>query len=264
MITFGPLYSEQNVQFIIQNVSFNNLNFKKNANILHLKQQTHKPFILQNSNFQNIVGGIILIEPDTVDTKTLPAILNVYNLTVANNDFKDHTFIVLKEHSQLLVSTWTFYKNSATFWGSLISITDDYSVVNISNCNFNNNNGMTGGILYVDGESTINVSNSTFFNNFALTAAISYATNEGSINYINWIFNYNHAVSVGLIDVIGSVIENSIKSSNIYSNEILSVADIIKELEDRTHWRYLWFAADTYIDYLNNNRNLLDLHVSFV
>ena len=262
LITFGPLYSEENVQFIMQNVSFNNLNFKKNSNIIYLIQQTRKPFILQNSNFQNIIGGRLLIEPDTVDIKTLPAILNVYNLTVANNDFKDHTFIVLEQHSQLLVSTWKFYKNSATFWGTLISITDDNSMASIENCNFNNNNGMTGGIFYVAGSSTVNVNNSTFYNNFAVTAAISYATNEGSIIYSNWIFNYNHAVSIGLIEVIGSVVDNSIQSSSIYSNEIVSAADIIKELEDRTHWRYLWFAADTYINYLNDNRNLLDLSVS--
>ena len=262
LIIYGPLYTTEDVQFRMQNVSFTNLDFEGYANMIYLKQQTQNPFILQNSNFQNIIGGRIYVEPDTTDVNTLPATLNILNLTVSNNDFIDYTFINMQQHSQLSVSTWTFYKNSATFWGTLISITDDNSVASIENCNFNNNNGMTGGIFYVAGSSTINVNNSTFYNNFAVTAAISYATDDGSIVYSNWIFNYNHAVSIGLIEVIGSVVENSIQSSGIYSNEIVSAADIIKELEDRTHWRYLWFAADTYINYLNDNRNLLDLSVS--
>ena len=261
LMIFGPLYTTEDVQFVMQNTSFTNLNFEKYGNIIYLKQQTQKPFLLQNSNFQNIIGGRIYVEPDTVDTNTLPAAIDVYNLTVANNDFIDFTFINLQQHSQLTVSTWAFYKNSATFWGTLISITDDNSVANITNCNFNNNNGMTGGILYVDGHSTINVSNSTFYNNFAVSASISYVSNEGSIYFSKCIFNYNHAVSVGLIDIIGSSIESSIESSSIYSNEIVSAADVIKELDDRTHWRYLWFAADTYMTYLNNNRNQLSLTV---
>ena len=94
---------------------------------------------------------------------------------------------------------------------------------------------MTGGILYVDGQSTINVNNSTFYNNFAVSASISYVSNEGSIHFSKCIFNYNHAVSVGLIDIIGSAVESSIESSSIYSNEIVSAADVIKELDDRTH-----------------------------
>ena len=262
LIIYGPLYTTEVVQFSMQNVLFTNLDFEGYANMIYLKQQTQKPFILQNSNFQNIIGGRIYVEPDTTDVNTLPATLNILNLTVSNNDFIDYTFINMQQHSQLSVSTWTFYKNSATFWGTLISITDNNSVASIENCNFNNNNGMTGGIFYVAGSSTINVNNSTFYNNFAVSAAISYATDDGSIVYSNWIFNYNHAVSIGLIEVIGSVVENSIQSSGIYSNEIVSAVDIIKELEDRTHWRYLWFAADTYINYLNDNRNLLDLSVS--
>ena len=263
LMIFGPLYTTEDVQFVMQNTSFTNLNFEKYGNIIYLKQQTQKPFLLQNSNFQNIIGGRIYVEPDTVDTNTLPAAIDVYNLTVANNDFIDFTFINLQQHSQLTVSTWAFYKNSATFWGTLISITDDNSVANITNCNFNNNNGMTGGILYVNGQSTINVNNSTFYNNFAVSASISYVLNQGSTNYLSWVFNYNHAISIGLFSVIESQIENSIQQSSIYLIDIVDVTDIINELEDQTEWRYLWFAANTYINYLNNNRNVLSLSVNF-
>ena len=77
------------IKFTMQNVTFSNLNFSKNANIIYFKQQTLSPFILENSYFENIIGGKILLEPDTSDITTLPATLNVYNLTVANNDFKD-------------------------------------------------------------------------------------------------------------------------------------------------------------------------------
>lgn len=86
-------------------MSFKNLYFKKLANIIHLKQQTLDPFILENSEFIDIIGGHVLVEPLTVSSSSLYSVMYMNNLTVANNDFKDSTFVVLKEHCELQVNT---------------------------------------------------------------------------------------------------------------------------------------------------------------
>ena len=261
LITFGPMYTAQDVDIHMNDVHFKNLNFKKLANIIHLKQQTLDPFVFENSSFTNVIGGHILIEPLTVSTDSLTTVLAMKNVTAANNDFSDSTFIVLKEHCELRITTCNLYRNSATFRGSIISIIDNNSFVNITNCNFNNNNGMIGGLFYVNGKSPIYVYDSTFFNNFAISAPISYTTNQGSIHYVDCNFTYNHALSVGLFDIIDSTFESTLEHSEITDNQIIDKSVTISELEDRTHCVHLCFASDSYFTYLNENRNLLDVVV---
>jgi hypothetical protein len=104
LITFGPMYTEEDVEMHMNHFTFDNLNFEKLANIIHLKQQTLNAFILENSVFENMIGGRILVEPLTVSTDSLLSQLHMENVTVTNNDFKDSTFIVLKEHVDLVIT----------------------------------------------------------------------------------------------------------------------------------------------------------------
>jgi len=135
------------------------------------------------------------------------------------------------------------------------------SQVDISNWKFNNNNGLQGGLFYINGNSPVYVTNSSFFNNFALVAPISYTTNQGSIHFIDWDFIFNHALSVGLFELIDSIVESSIEHWNIHQNQLVDKATIIAELDDRSHCRNLCFASESYYLHLSNHRNLLDFVV---
>ena len=53
LLTFGPLYTEEDVDIHINDILLENLHFTKRANMIHLKQQTLDPFILENSIFRN-------------------------------------------------------------------------------------------------------------------------------------------------------------------------------------------------------------------
>jgi hypothetical protein len=204
-----------------------------------------------------------LVEPITVSTDSVRSKLQLDNVTVSNNDFKDSTFIVLKEHCDLVVNVCSLYRNSGTFRGTVISILDSNSQVNITDWKFNNNNGMIGGLFYVNGNSPIYVYNSSFFSNFAISAPISYITNQGSIHFISWNFTLNRALSVGLFENIDSIVASSLQHCNFYENEIVAAAVITEEIDDRTHWINLWFAAESYFDYLNATRSILDIVVSY-
>ena len=135
------------------------------------------------------------------------------------------------------------------------------SQIDIYNWKFNNNNGLQGGLFYINGNSPVYVTNSSFFNNFAVVASISYTTNQGSIHFIGWDFIFNHALSVGLFELIDSIVESSIEHWNIHQNQLVDKATIIAELDDRSHCRNLCFASESYYLHLSNNRNLLDFVV---
>jgi hypothetical protein len=53
VVVFGPMYTEEDVEIRLNHFTFDNLNFERLANIIHLKQQTLNPFIVENTVFQN-------------------------------------------------------------------------------------------------------------------------------------------------------------------------------------------------------------------
>ena len=70
-------------------------------------------------------------------------------------------------------------KNSGYFRGTLISIINSNSHAEVINCDFDHNNGVTGGLFYVYTQSVIDVTNSTMFGNFAVSASIAYVNSDG-------------------------------------------------------------------------------------
>jgi len=107
---FGPVYTEDDVDIHFENWLFDNLEFTYLANLIHVKQQTLDPLVIKNWIFSNIIGGHILVEPLTISSSSVYAQLYMYNVSIFENDFKDSTFVVLKEHSKLVVEIWDFYK----------------------------------------------------------------------------------------------------------------------------------------------------------
>lgn len=48
MITFGPMYSDEDVNFRMKNVFFDNLNFINGANLIQVYQQTRYPLLIDS------------------------------------------------------------------------------------------------------------------------------------------------------------------------------------------------------------------------
>ena len=123
-------------------------------------------------------------------------------------------------------------KNSAYFIGSIVSITGIYSTAQFENCNFNNNNGIQGGLFYVSRRSSITVINSSIFNNFSVLAPVAYIGSNGSIKIYNCDLSRNIAVTVGLIETVDTIEESLISNSTIISNSLVDKSIILEELDD--------------------------------
>ena len=48
----------------------------------------------------------------------------------------------------------------------------------------------------------------------------------------------------------------------IYDNKIVSNQEIFNDLTNDSEWKYLWFASDTYTNYLIDNSYLFSTDVS--
>ena len=152
-------------------------------------------------------------------------------------------------------------RNSGYFYGTIASILGDDSIAYFSNCNFNNNNGVYGGLFYVVAKSSISLSNWLLFSNFAVNAAIAYIENLGSISIDNWDISYNMAMQAGLVQVTDTINPTIISNSRIYSNLVVSYNTTIKDIQDPNVWINLWFASDGYVNYLIEHKSVLNVTV---
>ena len=186
LITIGPIFTESEFNIIMNNMTFSNLNFINLANILQVNVQAKNPFIIDSWSFTNIYGGSILLHPATTISGINKVNLVIRNITVSGNDFGTSTLFILNNFSILNVTNWTMRRNSGYLYGTIASILGEDSIAYFSNCNFNNNNGVYGGLFYVVAKSSISLSNWLLFSNFAVDAAIAYIENLGSISIENW------------------------------------------------------------------------------
>ena len=261
LITIGPIFTKSEFNIIMNNMTFSNLNFINLANILQVNVQAKNPFVIDSWSFTNIYGGSILLHPATTTSGISKVNLVIRNITVSDNDFATSTLFILNNFSILNVTNWTMRRNSGYLYGTIASILRDDSIAYFSNCNFNNNNGVYGGLFYVVAKSSISLSNWLLFSNFAVDAAIAYIENLGSISIDNWDISYNMAMQSGLIQVTDTISPTIISNSRIYSNLVVSYNTTIKDIQDPNVWINLWFASNGYIKYLIEHKNILNVTV---
>ena len=258
LIVFGPILTGAKLSIIMRSVIFNNLNFINLASMIHINVQTAVPFVIENCSFTNIYGGSILLEPVSTSSGTNKVSLKISNITVNDNDFSTKTLFVLQKYWTLSVADWTMKRNSGYFYGTIVSILGDDSTANFTNCNFNNNNGVNGGLFYVSSSSTVYLLNWLLFSNFAVNAAVAYVENLGNININNWDISFNIALLTGIIQVVDTTVPISILSSKIYSNRIVTYNTTVTEIENPNIWINLWFASNGFINFLLENKNVLE------
>lgn len=125
-------------------------------------------------------------------------------------------------------------RNSGYFRGTIVSILGRDSTATFNSCNFNNNNGINGGVFYVTDKSRINVYNSIVFNNFAVKASIAYVENQGVINIINSTITKNSAYTITLIELVDTIESSIFSNTVIEENTVISRDKLIQDLDDST------------------------------
>jgi hypothetical protein len=82
MMTFGPLFTRQDVEFSVKDSLFENLRFTNGASLIHVYLQGPNDFILESVVFENIFGGYIKLDPLTTVDGSFPTNIYANNLTV--------------------------------------------------------------------------------------------------------------------------------------------------------------------------------------
>ena len=262
IISFGPFISNEDVDFIMQYILIEEVICLSGSRLIWLNMQTKYSLKLYHSIFQNNIGGYLTLNPPSIKSSLPKARMEVENVTVYNNDVQFSTFFILDSYCELTIMTCTINKNSGNSFGSVLKIDGDNSSVAITNCIFNNNNAIQGGLFYITRKSVLSVFDSMFFSNFALTASIAYVTNQGSILFDSCNFSRNLAISVGLVEIQDTANLNIVRNSTIQINNIVSKSVVQQDINDSEICIHLCSAADSYIQTLITEQSLFDSSVS--
>ena len=258
LINLGPILTGAQLGISMKNIMFNNLKFVNLANMIHIHAQSGIPFTITNWSFTNTYGGSIFLEPVSTLSSTNKVSLIINNITVTDNDFSTKTFFILQKYWTLQVSDWSMKRNSGYFYGTIASILGKDSSATFTNCNFNNNNGINGGLFYITTRSTIYLSNCLLFSNFAVNAAVAYVENLGTLSIDNWTISYNMAILTGVVQVVDTADPLVISNTQIYKNTIVTYNTTATEVDNPNIWINLCFASDGYIAYLKNNKKVMN------
>lgn len=232
LITFGPLITDQDIQISMKYLTFRDIYMYKTGNLIQFSIQMPNPIIIDSCIFENNFGALINLVTTSTAEGISPVNVQMTNVTVSNCDFMFSTFFVLRAYSTLTVTNCTMRRNSAYFRGVIASILGSDSSATFTDCNFNNNNGILGGLFYVSRISYIEVINSNIFSNFAVTASMAYVGNQGKIIIDSCDISRNQVISVGLLEIVDSIAENEFSNNNVYSNEIILATTTIRELDN--------------------------------
>ena len=258
LISIGPILTSSQFSVSMTNVVFNNLTFENYSKVIHINLQSGTPFVIVNCSFTNIYGGSIVLESVSTSSGANKTNLVVQNIIVHDNDFATSTLFVLNNYWILNVTDWTMKRNSGYFYGTIASILGDSSSAYFNNCNFNNNNGVNGGLFYIASQSSISLSNWLLFSNFAINAAVAYIENLGSMYINNWDISFNMAMFAGIIGILDSVTPTTLTNSKIYSNTVVSYSTMIADIDNSNVCIHLWFASKGYINYLLEDKSVMN------
>ena len=262
LIQFGNLESTENIQFLINNIQFNNIIFNKQGNMLVLMQQLKQKMLLQNSNFTNIQSGYIHIEASNKQNINILTEIQIVNSSFSLIDAEYGSLLTLNEGGRLEIIDWYFEQISCWEEGAILHAGYRKTETYISNSVFINNTSVQGGIFIVESESMINCNNWSISYNFAVISGVIQVINNGYFQLFNSELHHNYAISSSISQILDVATTPIIDNSKFHDNLVLS-SDTV-QIEINTACFYLWFLQKSYKDYLKSHTNVYTIESTYL
>ena len=104
LIEFGNLESQQDIQFIIDDLQYTNMTFVAQSNLFIFHQQLLNQVVIKNSLFNNIRSGVILIEAANKQTLEFETKVKFDNTTFTNIAANFGSLLLVNEGGNLEIT----------------------------------------------------------------------------------------------------------------------------------------------------------------
>ena len=251
LILFDNVESQEDFNFTIDGLGFNNMTFLKQSNLLFLKQQLLNQLVFKNSNFEDIESGVISIESANKQTLQYETKIKFENTTFTNIAAKYGSLILINEGGNLEISESTFSDVYSFEKGAVLFAGFQRTTTTVYNSDFSNCTSLQGGVFNLESEGLLRMHDSRISRNFAVISGVFQASDSGYYELFNCTIFENYALSSSVSQVFDVANIPVIDSSIIYDNPVLSINQLEEELTGT--WNYLCFIKDDFKQFLINN-----------
>ena len=84
-ISLGPFITDQQVQIIMRNFTFDNVVFEETSNLIFVRWQSPIPIVIETSTFQNNQNGYIQLSPNTIVAGSLKVEVSLFDINTTIN-----------------------------------------------------------------------------------------------------------------------------------------------------------------------------------
>ena len=230
LILFDNVESQEDFNFTIDGLSFNNMTFLKQSNLLFLKQQLLNQLVFKNSNFKDIESGVISIESANKQTLQYETKIKFENTTFTNIAAKYGSLILINEGGNLEISESTFSDVYSFEKGAVLFAGFQRTTTTVYNSDFSNCTSLQGGVFNLESEGLLRMHDSRISRNFAVISGVFQASDSGYYELFNCTIFENYALSSSVSQVFDVANIPVIDSSIIYDNPVLSINQLEEEL----------------------------------
>ena len=261
IISFGKLETAENIMYSFTNLTFKNISFNGNGDLIKFQHQFSTNFIIVSySTFSGITGGDIYLEAANKNNPNMKTKVKLQSCTFSDINDNYNSLIVVKEGGELQIDNWAFTNISSYESGSVVFAGYQKALVTITSSNFTNNFAIIGGVFNVESESLILIDQWSITSNFAISSGVIQVSNNGLFQIFNSTISNNYAISSSVSAIVDTARESLIDESMIFSNNRITISSFLSEISSK--WDKLCFLSNAFKNYILENPKLYSVSES--
>ena len=232
LIMFESIRSETPYLITLEYLNFENISFKRNGNLLLLRNQQNDFLEINHSSFKNITnGGITVKSFNTLVSTTFKTKVKFNNITTNSINAQDTRFITLEEGAKVEVYNSTFETISSLRVGAVFYLGYRQAEASIYDCTFRNNTAYEGAVFNTNFESNLNCIRCQIYENIAPENWVIKWDENGQFNFVESNIYNNYAYKGPVAEIFSTQLTSNITNCTISNNLILSKEEIMTKVK---------------------------------
>ena len=183
LISFTGVETSNNFQISLNNITMKNITFVRAGNLMNLEHQTNTTLTMDKTNFENIVGGQVLIKSSNLQNTDLKTKVNMTDITATSISGNSRSLIQIEEGGELYMYNSSFSNIDNTERGAVLNAGYQNGYIEVHNSTFENNLSIYGGVANVQDGSVIKFFDSNITNNFAIQSGAIQVSSDGYFEF---------------------------------------------------------------------------------
>ena len=155
IINTAGIELDANVEFILQDLKFSNIEYLTKGNLLQLMHQLSSQVLISNSSFSNMTAGKLLVESSNKQNANLQTRVRIQNTVFDSLMEKYNSFVNINEGGNLEIHNCTFSNIMSYEEGAVLYAGSRSTQTVITDSTFFNNSASIASVFYIESQSVV-------------------------------------------------------------------------------------------------------------